>query len=276
MIHWLVENMADHPDIARGVCPDDLLNAAELRQLCDLSIPKRRREWLLGRWTAKRLLQAVLENPSGERIPLEDLTIINTPSGAPVVTGAWFKRVSLSISHRGENAFCAALVHDLTQPEERCGLGADIELVEPRTATFAEDYFTRPEYECVLRSSEALRDLRVTAIWSAKEAALKAAHLGLNVDTRAVTCWIDAAAEPPREWTRFQITWDAHRLAESALDSAPPRVRLEAARRLGSQAALPAQGWWCVRDDLVLTLAARPEADAVPAPAPAIFTGVLA
>ena len=37
--------------------PPDFLSVSECRTYAELTFPKRRREWLLGRWTAKRLLQ---------------------------------------------------------------------------------------------------------------------------------------------------------------------------------------------------------------------------
>ena len=256
MIHWLLESTSTHPGLAQGICPDGLLNDAELRHWHSLRTPKRRREWLLGRWTAKRLLQAVIARQCGLQLPYERLTILNAPSGAPIVSAACLERVTLSFSHCGERAFGAAWVQDLMHPDAPCALGADLERVEPRIATFADDYFSSPERNLVSRSDPAARDLVITALWSAKEAALKAAHLGLTVDARAVTCWIDPVEEPPRAWTPFQVTWDS--------------------RRLQRHARVPVQGWWRSDGDCVMTLAASPAPDALPEPLPVEVAGVLA
>lgn len=254
MIHWLIEDMADHPDIAHGVCPDGLLNRAELRQLDAMRLPKRRREWLLGRWTAKRLLQTLIAAQGGAPMPFIRLTILNTPSGAPVVSGVWFENVTLSISHRGPYAFCAARIRPLGCSEDRCALGVDIELVEPRVTTFAECYFTPPECAALERAGDTGRNLMVTAIWSAKESALKAAHLGLRVDTRAVTCRIAPRASSAAGWIPFEVGWD-----RSLLDGhAVPDV----------------QGWWRAEHNYILTVAATGSVDGMPALASLTGDGV--
>jgi len=65
-------------------------------------------------------------------------------------------------------------------------LGVDLEMTEARSADFVRDYFTGPESEFIKRLGEENQALASTLIWSAKEAVLKTALLGLNVDTRRV------------------------------------------------------------------------------------------
>ena len=50
-----------------------------------------------------------------------------------------------------------------------------------------------------------MRDTFITAMWSAKEAALKALHLGLTIDTRQVACAIDSTRYPDCGWIEFEI-----------------------------------------------------------------------
>ena len=254
-IHWLVQNTAAYPELARAECPHGLLNAAEQRHFESLFTPKRQREWLLGRLTAKQLVQSLIEQECGDCLAFDQLTILNAPNGAPIVSGTCFERAILSISHRAEYAFCAAALQDLAHVGEPWALGADIELVEPRLATFADDYFTHSERQLVARAHASMRETMITAIWSAKEAALKALHLGLNVDTHAVNCWIEPLQESPQVWTPFQIEWDPKRW-----DSIPPALT----------------GWWRVQGDFVLTLAAMPDSGMQPNPAPIYLTGVFA
>ncbi len=192
--------------------PAGLLNAAELRQFCALRTPKRQREWLLGRWTAKRLLQMLVAQELGEEAALDSFTIINTPNGAPSVRYGLFGEIPLSISHRDTHALCAVSPWLSREGVEVKHLGVDIERIEPRTGSFAEDYFTEAELARVRRAPEWARDLMVTAIWSAKEAALKALHLGLTVDTRAVSCLIEPPKSVPETWTSFEICYDVARL----------------------------------------------------------------
>ena len=85
MIHWLVGSFADHPDLARGVPPAGLLSPAESRRLVNLRTAKRRRDWLLGRWTAKHLLQTAVEREGGTRLPLTAFSVDNEVNGAPTI-----------------------------------------------------------------------------------------------------------------------------------------------------------------------------------------------
>ncbi len=233
MIYCLVQSSAAHPDLARGIPPEGLLNAAEQRQFYALRSLKRQREWLLGRWTAKRLLQMVVEQQNGRRVPLDTFTIYNVANGAPHLTSVYLPGATLSISHRDDRGLCA-----VSTGGEGCGdeqtecLGIDIERIEPRTGSFAEDYFTEPEIQCVRRAPDSIADLLITGIWSAKESALKALRVGLTVDTRAVTCLLQAPGAPLHNWTRFDIMCDQARLKRSAA---------------------PLKGWWRTMEDYVLT-----------------------
>lgn len=122
-------------------------------------------------------------------------------------------------------------------------MGCDLEFIEPRERSLFTDYFTRREMERVDRAASHACDELITAIWSAKEAALKALQLGLSVDTRAVNCLIDwergGKTGVGDGWMPFEIEIEAERLGR-AVD--------------------PLQGWWRALDGFVLTLAssARP------------------
>lgn len=251
MIHWLTQSAAAHPDLALGLSsPAGLLTPAEEARFEALKTDKRRRDWLLGRWTAKQLLQTVLAAKMGQPPSLQTITIHNQLNGAPVaryhhpldeplLLPDWF---TLSISHAGDHAFCA-LVEQPDWP-----LGADIEQIMPRAAVFVSDYFTPAEQALLEQSPPEHYPMLVTAIWSAKEAALKALQLGLTVDTRAVACLIAPVAEPPQAWTPFAIELNREMLAgKLPPPSATPR-----------RGELRLEGWWQTIPGYVLTLAAAP------------------
>jgi len=146
MIHWLLQPAEQCPELTTGKAPDGLLGAAELERVAQIPSPKRRREWLLGRCAAKRLVQRYVAMETGQWPPLDALVIARdaediaapvaifdcqaTPldlpvgsrwvSGAPLVAvpgrrlGYPVPRVSgmrlpisLSISHSSEMALCA-------------------------------------------------------------------------------------------------------------------------------------------------------------------------
>ena len=180
VIHWLICPADECPGIDKGTSPPDFLSTSERATYAKLAFPKRRREWLLGRWTAKRLLQ--LSQEAYRLLALNAITVGNDPDGAPFlsVDGEGRLPVSLSISHREERAFCA-LSPSLSPP-----IGADVERVEARDLAFVRLFFTPDEAERVWACPPSTRDTLITVIWSAKEAVLKALHQGLRVDTRSV------------------------------------------------------------------------------------------
>jgi 4'-phosphopantetheinyl transferase len=236
VINWLLQSTSDHPDLARGIAPAGLLSDAEQVRLAALKTDKRRRDWLLGRWTAKRLIQSYVERQTGLRLPLDALIIDTDSDGAPRLIAdrpyhllPAICNLRLSISHSGDRAFCALL--------EEANVGADIERIEPRDRQFVEDYFTAEELLQVWLAPAEQYETVITAIWSAKESALKALRLGLSVDTRSVACSI-AGPDPARGWADIAFALD---------------------RRLLGPAIAPAlTGWWRVADGYVLTVAATP------------------
>ena len=80
MIQWLVQDHSAHPALAGGGVPAGLLTPAELTRYQSLAGDKRRRDWLLGRWTAKRLLQAVLDGTPA----LDGIELDNDSNGVPL------------------------------------------------------------------------------------------------------------------------------------------------------------------------------------------------
>lgn len=245
MIHWLVQSTQDHPALEQALAPEGLLSVREQEQFSAFRNIKRRREWLMGRWTSKMLVQALVRGETGEDPPLSDLVVSNDPDGAPnIACDLRYNQlsISLSISHSGSHAFCAAMGLVSVDTHNSFGIiGADIEQVEARSPGFVQDYFTETEIALLNRARAPSRDLLVTATWSAKESALKALHLGLTVDTRSATCLIEAIPHEAGAWAPFQVEWDVRRLNRAEAHwPEPPRLI----------------GWWRIMDGYVLTLAA--------------------
>ncbi len=169
-LHWLEQTEADVPT------GNDWLGPGEVCHLAAMRFPKRRTDWRLGRWTAKRAVAASL----GGSPALSTIEIRAAPSGAPEVFFAGRPAaLTISISHRGGVA-CCALAPGLVE------LGCDLELIEPRSAAFAADYFTDEEQALIAQTSAPDRPRLLTLLWSAKESALKALRVGLRCDTRLV------------------------------------------------------------------------------------------
>ncbi len=197
-VYWLCET-GDSDDLT-------LLAPAEAAFLATLRAPKRRRDWLLGRRVAKRLIQTVLADRLGQSLPLNQIVILRHADGWPHVSlsalGSAAPPLTLSISHSRDRAFCALVLGD----EQR--LGCDIEAIEPRSPGFVADYFTADERAHMAAAPDDQRPTLANAIWSGKEAALKAIRRGLAEDTRLVTC-IPSMDEATDGWRLLGYRWEA-------------------------------------------------------------------
>jgi 4'-phosphopantetheinyl transferase len=219
MVYWLEQVEADVPD------HNDWFSTGEICHLQQLHVPKRRTDWRLGRWTAKRAVAAYLDLPD-DRKTLAAIEIRPDNVGAPE---AFLKNqaagVSISISHSSGTAACAVGSSGFI-------LGCDLELVEPHSPAFIADYFTADEQAMISRSTESQRDALTVLLWSAKESALKALRAGLRLDTRRVSANIQTET--------FSLT-----SAWSPLSVCCPNDQI-------------LQGWWQSQGKLTRTLVTDP------------------
>ncbi len=233
MIHWLTQTHDILPETAVYGHPSLFLSDSEAERLAALPSEKRRRDWLLGRWTVKRLLQTMIWETSHTTVPLDLITVANSADGVPTIASQLplvNGQFSISISHSHGQALVTAVA------KPNWPIGCDIEKITARSETFIDDYFTETEALLVQQVEGKQRDVMVTAVWSAKESVLKALHLGLSVDTRSVACLIDPGKRPSDTWVPFEICCDNGRLPYPA-----PHL----------------SGWWRVVDDFALTLVAK-------------------
>lgn len=158
-----------------GPAGDDWLTPWECDYAATRRVPKRRKEWRLGRWTAK----LAVREWTGSASPAE-IEIRPRADGAPeAFIGGAPADCSISLSHSNGQAICAIAPSGTS-------IGCDIEVIEARDAAFAADYFTADECAFVESVPKDARALATTLIWSAKECALKAIGEGLRLDTREV------------------------------------------------------------------------------------------
>jgi 4'-phosphopantetheinyl transferase len=167
------------------------LTDEERQVLQRLRVPKRRGDWLLGRFAAKRAL--VL---SGVARTEADVAILATDSGAPeaFVLGRP-AGVTLSLTH-SHGVAVAAL------GERGVRLGVDLERVEERPEGFLADWFTQAERAFVSGAEAGERALAATLVWSAKEAVMKALREGLRIPAKAVEVAPDRGPSDG-SWRRF-------------------------------------------------------------------------
>ena len=165
MAAWLSRSLADVP------AGDAWLAPAERDVLAGLRVDKRRRDWRLGRFTAKAAVAAWLGVTPGR------VTVVAADDGAPEAlvdgepSGAF-----VSLSHRAGRAVAAVAGEPV---------GCDLEVVEPRSEAFLGDWLA-PAEQALVRDADD-RALAANLVWTAKEAAAKLWREGLRLDVRALT-----------------------------------------------------------------------------------------
>ena len=187
-VYCITQHLHDLPD------HENWLTRQEAEVLAGFKFPRRCRDWLLGRWTAKAALGRF--QPAAER-PMTDWQVEADVDGAPMILKEGQRtEIPVSLSHRGNHALC-------TLAEMPMRLGCDLETVEIRSRSFEETFFTASELAMLEQQPASDRARLVTLIWSAKESALKALHTGLKADTRRVivrSCSSDSSA-----WNSLEV-----------------------------------------------------------------------
>jgi 4'-phosphopantetheinyl transferase len=238
-VYWLEQSEADVP------AADDWLSKSEAAHLSGFRFAKRRADWRLGRWTAKRAVAACLRL-ADDRPSLKEIEISAASTGQPEMTVAGrTDQVAISISHRDGIAMCAVAFGDVS-------LGCDLEVIEPRSDAFISDYFTPEEQATIAQMNVEERFALVTLLWSAKESALKALHMGLRADTRSVRVEIRA---PQSHWFKSVAT-----------PTSQTDIRISSTHVLSEWRPLQVRcaddtvfhGWWQCRNDCVRTIVAAP------------------
>jgi 4'-phosphopantetheinyl transferase len=212
-VYWFTQNLPDVPE------NDDWLSRGEREIVSAMRFPKRRNDWRLGRWTAKR---AVCAYQMKEDFLLPSLEIRAAFDGAP--EAFWndgSENVSISISHSKDRSLCVVGPRDFA-------VGCDLEWIEPREESLIRDYFTPEEITLSKKVPQPERDIVSNLIWSAKETTLKILREGLRRDTHSISIRPDLL-ERKGAWN----TWEGQCLESSRVFS----------------------GWWCCRDGFVYTLA---------------------
>lgn len=177
---WLSQGMADAP------ADDGWLSPREAAWVARMRFPKRRTEFRLGRWTAKKALALYLGRDASAAA-LAAIEIDRARDGAPhpLVDGRPAEAY-LTMTDRADQAVC------LVGPPGTA-LGCDLELVEPRSDAFVADYLT-PSEQAFVAAAGAGRDLAANLVWCGKESALKVLRTGLRRDTRSVEASFPAGA----------------------------------------------------------------------------------
>jgi 4'-phosphopantetheinyl transferase len=220
-VYWLEQSEADVP------AENNWLSENEAVRLSGMRFAKRRADWRLGRWTAKRALSVCMDVPAHPQV-FKKMDIRPAPSGAPEVFFAnQPAAVTISLSHRDGVAACAVAKSGVE-------IGCDLEMVEPRSDAFVADYFTIEEQALVARASAEDRPRLLALLWSAKESALKALHEGLRLDTRSVVVNPFDGSFDLNGWSPLHVRYTGGVLFH---------------------------GWWHLADNILRTVVASPRPD---------------
>jgi 4'-phosphopantetheinyl transferase len=211
---WLLRSLADVP------AGDTWLTARERRTAAGLRVRRRRRDWRLGRFTAKAAVGAWLS------VAPERIEILPAPDGAPE---AWVDGerapVSVSLSHRAGRALAVvAQAPDV--------VGCDLERVEPRSGAFVREWLAPAEHGLLAAHAEADRARLANLVWTAKEAAAKVRREGLRLDVRRAIVAPAGAGASDGAWRALRVEW--------------------------GDGGAPIGGWWRARDGWVMTIAGDP------------------
>src|ERR1019366_2434206 len=230
-VYWLEQTEADVP------LEDDWLSANEAVCLAGLRFPKRRADWRLGRWTAKRALALHLDLPFHLQV-FKKIEVRPAPSGAPeAFVDNQPAGVAMSLSHRAGTAICAFAPSSVE-------MGCDLEVIEPRSDAFVADYFSVEEQALVAREFAADRPRLLALLWSAKESALKALHAGLRFDTRCVIVSPLAESCDVNGWSPLRVRYTGGRDTGVPLDEGKVF-----------------HGWYQHADNIVRTVVSAPLSD---------------
>ncbi len=173
-LRWLSQGMADVP------LDETWLSPREAAWIARMRFPKRRSEFRLGRWTAKKALALYLgRGHAAEALRTIEIDRAADGAPAPLVDGRPADAY-VTMTDRADQAVC------LVGPPGRA-LGCDLELVEPRSDAFVADFLTASEQRLVAAAADGdARDLLANLVWCGKESALKVLRTGLRRDTRSV------------------------------------------------------------------------------------------
>lgn len=156
-------------DLNRLPPAGEILSEREEAFYQTLRFPKRRMEWLGGRFALKELVRRELG------APLKEIEILPQAGGKPVLNvGEKPCPLAFSITHSRGWAVAAVSADEPF-------LGVDLEKIEHRIDAWAADFFHPSE---LTQTGDAF----LTALWTQKEALVKLLGTGLSVNSYDVRC----------------------------------------------------------------------------------------
>lgn len=188
----LASRPASEPPRTEGLSPDERDRTAAFGSA------KRRREFALGRLTARSLL--------AERLALAepDVPLRVGEDGAPEVEGTDL-RLSIAHASTAERSFAAAAV----APH---AVGVDLEVIRPRRPDLYR-FVLHPDEYGLLEALPYGHDAAQVLLWTLKEAALKAMRTGFRCSPKKLRLTVEPGRRAGGVWVEDGPAW-ALRYAE--------------------------------------------------------------
>ena len=205
-VHLAFETIRDAEEAKAAA----LLAPAERQVLQQLRFPKRRREWFSGRVAGKAAVRRLLADENRPVPEPAQIEILSSQDGRPVVrvigANPDTEVIGVSISHAGEIAAVAGFLRSKAGP-----VGLDLEPLQEIEPPIDAIAFTPRERRAMAPPADRAR--LVLHLWTAKEAVLKAAGLGLSVSLHEVHVepgpvefpWAAEMLLPNRPAARFRV-----------------------------------------------------------------------
>jgi 4'-phosphopantetheinyl transferase len=193
-VRWLARGEPHLPGTLEWLTPYEARRAGSMRYT------KRRTEYLVRRLTAKSAVLATL-GWSVDVSTLARVAVPNRLTGAPYVEVDG-EPLGLDVSLTDRAGWGVCLVGS-----DLGAVGCDVELVEPRSPGFVQDFLTAAERDVVLDAdTEDHRQVLANLYWSVKESALKVLRTGLRRDTRTVEVRLDDPGHGAQgEWSALRV-----------------------------------------------------------------------
>jgi phosphopantetheinyl transferase len=153
-----------------------VLSDRELATVETFAVERRRRDWLAGRLAAKLLVGRTLAPTLDAAVPLRDIEVENDADGAPHFTVARRSGLergwSISIAHCAGHGACAIAQSGVTGR-----VGVDLERVRELRPELLRYFLSAGERRRLRRLAESdpLGPITPLALWTIKEAVIKAA-----------------------------------------------------------------------------------------------------
>ena len=170
-----LRSFRDYPDVFRDGTEAGFLTERERKLLASAEVRSRRQAWVLGRLTAKELVQRYCDETAGIIPGARQISVVRDANGVPIVEleggagGAIQGPIGVSLAYCDNYAFAA-----VRNTSGGHAFAVTMDRVEPQYPFFEDDKLTEDEVARVRLEDVTTQDRLLTTFWSLKKAVHKA------------------------------------------------------------------------------------------------------